>query len=295
MDGGRGWLAERFEGERARLSGVAYRMLGSRSDAEDALQESWVRISRADAAEIANLGGWLTTVVARVCLDMLRSRKSRREELVADDPRTREPSTEQGPEHEAVLADSIGLALLVVLETLSPAERVAFVLHDMFDVPFEEIAPIVGRSSAAARQLASRARRRVQGAKPDGGADARRRSEIVRAFLAASRSGDLEGLISLLDPSVVLRADAAAVATGATAEVRGAAAVAETFSGRARAARPALVDDAPALVWAQRGTPRVVFAFTFGDGVIVGIDLIANPDRLARFSIEFVTTEADEQ
>jgi RNA polymerase sigma-70 factor (ECF subfamily) len=270
-------------------------MLGSRSDAEDALQESWVRISRADAADIANLGGWLTTVVARVCLDMLRSRKSRREELVADDPRTREHSTEQGPEHEAVLADSIGLALLVVLETLSPAERVAFVLHDMFDVPFEEIAPIVGRSPAAARQLASRARRRVQGAKPDGGADARRRSEVVRAFLAASRSGDLEGLISLLDPSVVLRADAAAVAIGAAAEVRGAAAVAATFSGRARAARPALVDGAFALVWAQGGTPRVVFAFTFGDGVIVGIDLIADPDRLARFSIEFVTTEADEQ
>jgi RNA polymerase sigma-70 factor, ECF subfamily len=253
MDGGRGWLAERFEGERTRLSGVAYRMLGSRSDAEDALQESWVRISRADAAEIANLGGWLTTVVARVCLDMLRSRKSRREELVADDPRTREPSAEQGPEHEAVLADSIGLALLVVLETLSPAERVAFVLHDMFDVPFEEIAPIVGRSPAAARQLASRARRRVQGAKPDGGADARRRSEVVRAFLAASRSGDLECLISLLDPSVVLRADAAAVATGATAEVHGAAAVAATFSGRARAARPALVHDA---VCAGVGTGR---------------------------------------
>jgi hypothetical protein len=194
-----------------------------------------------------------------------------------------------------VLADSIGLALLVVLETLTPAERVAFVLHDMFDVPFEEIAPIVGRSPAAARQLASRARRRVQGAKPDGGADARRRSEIVRAFLAASRSGDLEGLISLLNPSVVLRADAAAVATGATAEVRGAAAVAATFAGRARAARPALVDDEFALVWAQGGTPRVVFAFTFDDGVIAGIDLIANPDRLARFSIEFVTTEAHEQ
>jgi RNA polymerase sigma-70 factor (ECF subfamily) len=214
MDGGREWLAERFEGERTRLSGVAYRMLGSRSDADDALQESCVRISRADAAEITNVGGWPTTVVARVCLDMLRSRKSRREELVADDPRTREPSTEQGPEHEAVLADSIG--------------------------------------------------RRVQGAKPNGGADARRRSEVVRAFLAASRSGDLEGLISLLDPSVVLRADDAAVATGATAEVRGAAAVAATFSGRARAAGPALVDDAFALVWAHGGTPRVVFAFTFG-------------------------------
>ena len=204
LDGRRGNdVTGRRHGKRTRLSGVAYRMLGSRSDAEDALQE--------------------------------------------------------------------------------------------FDVPFEEIAPIVGRSSAAARQLASRARRRVQGATLEGGDDGRTRSEIVRAFLAASRSGDLEGLISLLDPSVVLRADAAAVAIGATAEVHGAAAVAETFSGRARAARPALVDDAFALVWAQGGAPRVVFAFTFGDGVIVGIDLIADPDRLARFSIEFITTEADEQ
>ena len=226
------WLAERFEANRTHLRAVAYRMLGSLSEADDAVQEAWLRLSRSDTSGVENLGGWLTTVVARVCLDMLRSRKSRREEpLGAHVP---EPivSREDGidPEHEALLADSVGLALLVVLETLAPAERLAFVLHDMFAVPFDEIAPIVGRSPAAARQLASRARRRVQGAATAPDADLTRQREVVDAFLAASRGGDFDALLAVLDPDVVLRADRAAVQAGASREVRGAAAVAEHAS-----------------------------------------------------------------
>jgi RNA polymerase sigma factor (sigma-70 family) len=281
------WLAERFEAHRSHLRAVAYRMLGSLSEADDAVQESWLNVSRSDTSGVDNLGGWLTTVVARVCLDMLRSRKSRREEPL--DPHVSEPIVSRAdaavdPEHEVVLADSVGLALLVVLETLAPAERVAFVMHDLFAVPFDEIAPIVGRSPAAARQLASRARRRVQGAAtPD--ADLTRQRAVVDAFLAASRGGDFGVLLALLDPNVVLRADGAVVRTGASAEVRGATAVAETFSGRARAAQLALVNGAAGAVWAQGGRPRVVFGFSIVRGKIVEIEMIADPERLGQLDI----------
>src|SRR5438105_7873265 len=234
-----GWLAARFEENRTHLGAVAYRMLGSPSDADDAVQESWLRLSRSGTSGVENLGGWLTTVVARVCLDMLRSRTSRREEpleaYVPDPIVSREGGID--PEHEALLADSVGLALLVVLDTLNPAERLAFVLHDLFAVPFDEIAPIVGRSETAARQLASRARRRVQGAATAPDADLTRQREVVDAFLAASRGGDFDALLAVLDPDVVLRADSAAVHMGASREVRGAAAVAKQFSGRARFAQ----------------------------------------------------------
>jgi RNA polymerase sigma factor (sigma-70 family) len=277
-----GELAQRFEANRPHLRAVAYRMLGSRSEADDAVQEAWLRLSRSEAAAVENLGGWLTTVVARVCLDMLRSRKSRQEEsLDIGKPEPREaPAGVRDPEHDMVLAESVGLALLVVLETLTPAERVAFVLHDMFDLPFDQIAPILGRSPTAARQLASRARRRVQGADAKVDSDRSRQREVVAAFLAASREGNFAALLALLDPEVVLRADSAAVAAGATKEVHGAAAVAQTFAGRARAARPALIEGAPGLVWAPGGQPRVAFAFTLKEGSIVAIDLFADPARL---------------
>ena len=223
------WLAERFEANRGHLRAVAYRMLGALSEADDAVQEAWLRLSRSDTSGVANLGGWLTTVVARVCLDMLRARKSRREEPlgvhVPDPIVSRKDGI--GPEHEALLADSVGLALFVVLDTLAPAERLAFVLHDMFDVPFKEIAPIVGHSAAAARQLASRARRRVQGAAPVPDADLTRQREVVDAFLAAARGGDFDALLAVLDPDVVVRADRGAVPPGASRELRGARAVAE--------------------------------------------------------------------
>ena len=276
----RDWLAERFDENRTHLQAVAYRMLGSTSEAEDAVQEAWLRLSRSDTSGVENLGGWLTTVVGRVCLDMLRSRRSRREEPMDAYPEADAHADEAtDPEHQAVMADSVGLALLVVLDALSPAERVAFVLHDMFAVPFEDIAPIVGRSPEAARQLASRARRRVRGASP-GKVDADRQREIVTAFLAAARGGDFGALLDVLDPDVVLRADETAVAMGATREVRGAVAVAETFSGRARAARPALVNGLAGLVWLSGGEPRIVFGFTIGDGTIVELELIADPERL---------------
>jgi RNA polymerase sigma factor (sigma-70 family) len=278
----RDWLARRFEDHRGRLRAVAYRMLGSASEADDAVQEAWLRLSRSDADAVENLGGWLTTVVARVCLNMLEARRSRREEPVGGD--LPDPVAHRGddhdPEQQALAAEGVGLALLVVLDTLTPAERLAFVLHDLFAVPFEEIAPIVDRSPAAARQLASRARRRVQGAPPPD-ADLARQRAVVDAFLAASRQGDFEALLALLDPDVVLRADPAAVRTGAAAEVRGAAAVAGTFSGRAQTARPALVDGAPGAVWAPGGRPRVAFGFTVADGRILAIDLLADPERLA--------------
>jgi len=279
-------LAERFEENRAHLRAVAYRMLGSVSEAEDAVQESWFRVSRSETSGVENLGGWLTTIVARVCLDMLRSRKARREELLPIPTAITE--TAGDPEREALLADSIGLALLVVLETLAPAERVAFVLHDVFAVPFEEIATIVGRSAPATRQLASRARRRVQGAGPAPGADPARQRRVVDAFLAASRGGDFGALLALLDPDVVLRADAAAVRAGAEAEVRGVEAVAHTFAGRARAARPALVDGAAAAVWAPGGRPRVVFRFTITGDRIVGIELVADPDQIGRLDLQIL-------
>jgi RNA polymerase sigma factor (sigma-70 family) len=280
-------LADRFEANRTRLRAVAYRMLGSPSEAEDAVQEAWLRLSRSGTSGIDNLGGWLTTVVARVCLDMLRSRKARREEpLEAHAPETM-VSAAADPEHEVLLAESVGLALLVVLDTLAPAERVAFVLHDMFAVPFDEIAPIVGRSPAAARQLASRARRRVQGTATVADADPTRQRAVVDAFLAASRGGDFDALLAVLDPDVVLRADPAAVRTGAAGEVRGSAAVATTFSGRARAAQPALVNGVPGLVWAPGGRPRVVFDFRITSGKIVEIDMVADPEALRQTHVDF--------
>src|SRR6266849_6828668 len=278
-------LADRFEASRNHLRAVAYRMLGSMSEADDAVQEAWLRVRRSGTSGVENMGGWLTTVVARVCLDLLRSRKSRREEPLG--VHLQDPIA--NPEHEALLADSVGLALLVVLETLAPAERLAFVLHDMFAVPFDEIARIVGRSPAAARQLASRARRRVQGAATVTDTDRARQREIVDAFLAASRGGDFTALLTLLDPDVVLRADRAAVDMGSSKEVRGAAAVAETFSGRARVARPALVNGAVGAVWTQGGQPRVVFAFTITNGKIVEIDLLADPERLRQLDLAILT------
>lgn len=283
------WLAEQFEANRTHLRAVAYRMLGSPSEADDAVQEAWLRLSRADTSGVENLGGWLTTVVARVCLDLLRSRTSRREEpLGAHLPDPIVSRADGGdPEHEALLADAVGPALLVVLDMLTPAERLAFVLHDLFAVPFDEIAPIVGRSPAAARQLASRARRRVQGATTILDADRARQRAVVDAFLAASRGGDFAALLALLDPDVVLRADRAAVATGAAREgagapklapeVCGAPAVAETFAGRTRFAQPALVNGAAGAVWAPGGMPRIVFGFTIARGKIVAIDILADP------------------
>jgi len=276
------WLAEEFEEHRAHLKAVAYRMLGSMSDAEDAVQESWIRLSRTDSGALDNLGGWLTTVVARVSLDMLRSRTSRREDPVAEVLTTSSAAGASGtqPEEAAMIADSLGPAMLVVLETLSPAERISFVLHDMFAVPFDEIAPIVGRSPAATRQLASRARHRVQGVDPAGAVDHTRARRTVDAFLSASRNGDFGALLALLDPDVVLSADADAVRVGATDLVRGSRAVAETFSGRARTAQLALINGQPGAVWAAGGKPRVVFSFTVDDDKITGIELIANSTTL---------------
>src|SRR5215212_4288010 len=256
------WLAERFEAHRTHLRAVAYRMLGSRSEADDAVQEAWLRLSRSDAGTIENLGGWLTTVVSRVCLDMLRSRRSRRE-VPPDEPEPVVSREQDGtdPEQEALLADAVGPAMLVVLEALTPAERVAFVLHDIFGVSFGEISHIVGRSSNAAKMLASRARGKVRGTESAPETDLDRQREVVEAFPAASREGNCDALLALLDERVVLKADDAAVRSGASREVRGAQQVAGTFSGRARAARFALVDGAPGAVWAPGGRPRVVFGF----------------------------------
>jgi RNA polymerase sigma-70 factor (ECF subfamily) len=282
------WLAERFEENRPHLRAVAYRMLGSSAEADDAVQETWLRLSRAGVGGVENLGGWLTTIVARVSLNMLRSRTLRREEPM-DPPATGQPVAPPNgtdPEHEAVLADSVGLALLVVLDTLTPAERLAFVLHDMFAVPFEEIAPIVERSPVATRQLASRARRRVQEAGPgDPPGEISRRREVVAAFLAASREGDFDALLTMLDPDIVLRADTAAAQMGADAEAIGPRAVAGIFSGRAKALRPAFIDGAPGAVWTYRGETRVVFTFTFTGGTITAIEQIADPERIARFEV----------
>ena len=283
------WLAERFEAHRTHLRGVAYRMLGSATEADDAVQEAWIRLSRSGADDVENLGGWLTTVVSRVCLDMLRSRTARREDPLdvdapVHDATPREPQAID-PEQEALLADSVGPALLVVLETLAPAERLAFVLHDMFAVPFDEIADIVGRSPAAARQLASRARRRVQGAATDAPADRARQRTVVEAFLAASRQGDFAALLALLDPDVVFRADAAAVKAGAMEELRGAAVVAEGFLNRARAAQPALIDGLVGLTWAPGGHPKAVFDLTIVDGRIVAVELILDPDHINELDV----------
>ena len=284
------WLAERFEANRTHLRAVAYRMLGSVSEADDAVQESWIRLSRSDATKVDNLPAWLTTVVARVCLDMLRTRKARREEPLG--PRVPEPivsrEDEVDPEHEALLADSVGLALLVVLETLTPPERLAFVLHDMFAVPFDEIAPIVGRSPAAARKLASRGRRRVQGATAVPDADLARQREAVGAFLAAARGGDFDALVAVLDPDVVLRVDRGALRPGASREFQGASAVAEqvlTFAQGAQFARPALVNGAAGFVVAPRGRPVAVAGFTVSGGKVVEIDVLADPARLRELDL----------
>ncbi|HKW23734.1 MAG TPA: sigma-70 family RNA polymerase sigma factor, partial [Ktedonobacterales bacterium] len=273
-----------FETERSHLRAVAYRMLGSLSDADDAVQECWLRLSRADTSSIENLGAWLTTVVGRVCIDMLRARQSRREESLGTyepGPGTSTRHEEKSdPEEEALLADSVGLALLVVLDTLNPPERLAFVLHDLFDVPFEEIAPIVDRSPDAARQLASRARRRVRGTGAVSDADLTPQRTVVDAFLAASRTGNFEALLTLLDPEVVLRADRAAMATGASAEMRGAVSVAKQFLGRAQAARPVLINGAVGVAVAPRGRLFVALRVTIKEGKITEIDAIADPERL---------------
>jgi RNA polymerase sigma-70 factor (ECF subfamily) len=284
----RDWLAERFEEHRTRLKAVAYRMLGSLSEADDALQEAWLRLSRTDAEEIDNLGAWLTTVVGRVSLNMLRSRHSRREEPLG--PHVPEPivDPEDGtaPEHQALLADSVGLALLVVLEQLSPPERLAFVLHDLFAIPFKEIASILDRSPDATRQLASRARRRVRGA-PEPDADLATQRKVVDAFLAAAREGDFDALVAVLDPDVVLRADSGAVAAAVSREVRGAEAVARqalAFS-RGLLVQPALVNGAVGVVATRDGVPFAVAGFTVRGGKIVEIDILADPERLARLDL----------
>jgi RNA polymerase sigma factor (sigma-70 family) len=276
------WLTEQFEKKRPHLHAVAYRMLGSQSEAEDAVQEAWLRLNRSDAGKVENLGGWLTTVTARVCLDVLRSRKSRGEEPLG--PHLPEPSNgrdKTDPEHEALLADSVGLALLVVLDTLAPAERLAFVLHDMFDLSFEEIASIVGRSSTAARQLASRARRRIQGADTVRDSDLTHQREVVDAFLAASRSGNFDALLAVLDPDVILRSDPTIVPQDAPTETRGAAVIAQRAAkGGARAAQPALVNGAIGVVIAPRGKLLMVLQFTIMEGKILEMDAVADPERL---------------
>ena len=283
------FLAEKFEANRAHLRAVAYRMLGSTAEVDDAVQETWLRLSRTDAGAVENLGGWLTTVVARVCLDMLRSRKSRREEPIG--PHVPEPAATDEHERDTDMADSVGAALLVVLETLAPAERLAFVLHDMFAVPFEEIAPIVGRTPAAARQLASRARRRVQGTPPAPDADFSQQKRIVDAFLAASRSGDFEGLLTVLDPDVVFRADNAAQRLGSLPEIRGAAAVAETFKGRARAAKPALVDGAPGVAVILGGQLRIVLRLTISGERISAVEAVADTEAIGTFDVEVLSRD----
>jgi RNA polymerase sigma-70 factor, ECF subfamily len=273
-------LAERFESHRPHLRAVAYHMLGSGGEADDAVQEAWLRLSRTDPAGLGNLRGWLTTVVGRVCLDLLRARGARREEpLDADLPAGPRDRAAAGPEDQALLAEGVGEALLVVLNTLGPAERLAFVLHDLFAVPFEEVAQILGRSEAASRQLASRARRRVQGAGHDPGpaADRARQRAVVDAFLAAAREGDFEALLVLLDPDVVVRADAGRVVRGA----RAAAGQALSFPARARSAAPALVDGVPGLAVVANGRTRGVLAFTFGGGRILELEVITEPGRLA--------------
>jgi RNA polymerase sigma factor (sigma-70 family) len=286
-----GWLAERFEENRPHLQAVAYRMLGSLSEAEDAVQEAWLRFSRSDTSSVENLTGWLTTVVARLCLDMLRSRKSRREELF--DVHLPDPivSREDGfdPEHEVLLKDSVGLALMVVLDRLAPGERLAFVLHDMFAVPFDEIAPIVGRSSTAARQLASRGRRRVQGATPIPDADLARQREVVEAFLAAARGGDFDALLEVLDPDVVQRVDAGAVPEGVSRVVRGAQSVAKgalAASRRDATVRLVLVNGTVGVVaFDPSGQPFAVISFTVSGGKIVEFDVLADPGRLRQLDL----------
>jgi RNA polymerase sigma-70 factor (ECF subfamily) len=288
--GGQEFLAERFEANRSHLRGVAYRMLGSLSEADDAVQDAWLRLSRTDAGDIQNLGGWLTTVVARVCLDMLRSRKSRHEESLETQAEETNTATDvrPDPEQEALLADSVGLALLVVLGTLTPSERLAFVLHDMFDVSFDEIADIVGRSPEAARQLASRARRRVRGTETIPEAGFMRQREVVGAFLTALRAGDFEGLVAVLDPDVVVRIDAFGVPPGAPTEIRGARAWAKgavAFSQLARIVEPALVNGAAGLVFAPGGRLSRALSFKIAGDKVVEVDIITEPGRLSQLDL----------
>jgi RNA polymerase sigma factor (sigma-70 family) len=290
------WLTERFEENRPRLRGVAYRMLGSLSEAEDAVQEAWLRLDRVDAATVENLGGWLTTVVSRVCLDMLRSRRSRREEPIG--VQASEPQSVGGagadPEGEALLADSVGVALLVVLDTLAPAERLAFVLHDLFAVPFDEIGRIVGRSTDAARQLAHRARQRVRGAPEPTSAGRARQREVVEAFLRAARAGDLDGLLAVLEPDAVIRIDAAAridappAEAGKARELGGAATWAKQFIALSRALRsvePALVDGSVGLIVAAGGKVSRVLIFTLTDAKVARVEVVADPARLRALEI----------
>ncbi|HEY3231891.1 MAG TPA: sigma-70 family RNA polymerase sigma factor [Roseiflexaceae bacterium] len=283
----REWLAEQFEANRTHLQAVAYRMLGSLSEADDAVQEAWLHLSRADTSAVKNLGGYLTTIVARICLDMLRARKSRREEsLEASGPEPITPrESESDPEHEALLADSVGLALLIVLDTLPPAERLAFVLHDIFAVPFEEIALIVERSETAARQLASRARRRVRGGARVQDANRTRQRAVVDAFLTASREGNFDALLAVLDPDVVFRHDRTAVPLGASREITGALAVAKQFAGRAQAARPVLVNGSVGVVVAPRGRLLLVLDLTITNGKITEINVISDPARLQKLDL----------
>ena len=273
-------LAAQFEAQRGHLRGVAYRMLGSLSEAEDAVQEAWLRLSRSDISAVENLGGWLTTVVAHVCLDMLRARKARVASAAPSGGDTSTPDAAADAAQEAEMAESIGLALLVVLQTLAPAERIAFVLHDMFDFSFDEIGPIVGRSSTATRQLASRARRRVQGKANVPDVDLAGQRKVVDAFLTASRNGDLDALLAVLDPSVVFRTDRVPAQVRIDKEVRGAADVARFFSGRAQAARPALVNGALGIVVAPHGRLLLALNVTIAAGRIVVLDAIADPARL---------------
>jgi RNA polymerase sigma-70 factor (ECF subfamily) len=279
------WLAERFEEHRSRLRAIAFRILGSPTDADDAVQEAWLRFSRSDTSAVDNLGGWLTTVVSRVCLNMLQAQRSRPQPPADPDlPERIANPGEFDPEHQALLADSIGLALLVVLDTLTPAERVAFVLHDVFAIPFDQIAPIVDRSTPATRQLASRARARVQQHDATGQADRLRQAALVDAFLAAARNGNFDALLALLDPDVVLRADEHAAELGAARETRGAERVA-AFSRYARGGRRALLDGAAALAWMPGGRLRVVWDFTTSGDRITAIELIADPERLGQINL----------
>lgn len=284
-------LAHRFEEHRVHLRSMAYHMLGSTSDADDAVQETWLRLSRVDAAGIKNMRGWLTTVIGRVCLDALRARKARREEPAGIAPDCLSPALVAGranhddPEQQALVADAVGPALLVVLDLLSPAERVAFVLHDVFEVPFDLIASFVDRSPDAAKMLASRARRKVRGASTPLEPDQIVKRDLVSAFLAASRDGHFHLLLEMLDPEVVLRADNAAIQMGSPAEIRGARDLAEFFSGRAQAARMALVDGVVNAMWAPGGNPRVIFAFTIEHGLIIRIELLAEPTWIRQLDV----------
>jgi RNA polymerase sigma-70 factor (ECF subfamily) len=278
------WLAKRFQEHRPRLTAIAKRMLGSVADAEDAVQEAWLRLSRSDTDSLENLGGWLTAVLSRVCLNVLQARRPHADITLEPYAAQADETPESDPEHEAVLADSIGLALTIVLQALPPTQRVAFVLHDVFNMPFEEIAPIVERSEAATRQLASRARRRIRIDTTEHQSDVVRKARLVDAFLAAARSGEFERLLSVLDPNAVLHADRTAVEFGAPSQARGHAAVAE-FCKRAHGAVAALINGSPAAVWMPGGVPRVVFEFGVRGEKIAAVNLIADPDRIAQFDL----------